>query len=130
MNSIAEMFSSKEKQHDFGRRRSNGNRWELGDHDVAGEVDTGGLEHALSTQVVGNVRWDDAASVPPLDEEARPLLFASLVLPSLLAFFLTPEGGSVRGLCSMTNFRTLRNCCQRSTIRHIVKKPERSRRSA
>ena len=52
MNSIAEMFSSKEKQHDFGRRRSNGNRWELGDHDVAGEVDTGGLEHALSTQVV------------------------------------------------------------------------------
>ena len=50
MNSIAKMFFSKRKQHDVGRRRSNGNRKERGDHDVAGEVDTGGLEHALPTQ--------------------------------------------------------------------------------
>ena len=55
MNSIAKMFFSKRKRHDVGRRRSNGNRRELGDHDVAGEVGTGGLEHALSTQVVGNI---------------------------------------------------------------------------
>ena len=31
MNSIAKMFFSKRKQHDVGRRRSNGNRRELGD---------------------------------------------------------------------------------------------------
>lgn len=55
MYTVAKMFFSKRKQHDVGRRRSNGNRRELGDHDVAGEVDTGGLEHALSTQVVGNI---------------------------------------------------------------------------
>ena len=55
MYTVAKMFFSKREQHDVGRRRSNGNRRELGDHDVAGEVDTGGLEHALSTQVVGNI---------------------------------------------------------------------------
>jgi len=55
MHTVAKMFFSKREQHDVGRRRSNGNLRELGDHDVAGEVDTGGLEHALSTQVVGNI---------------------------------------------------------------------------
>ena len=84
------MFFSKRKQHDIGRRRSNENRSELGDHDVAGEVDAGGLEHALSTTAVGNVRRNDAASVPPLDEEARSFLCASLVLPSLLATPVRP----------------------------------------
>ena len=56
MNSIAKMFFSKEKQHDIGRRCSNGNRRVLGDRDVAGEVDTGGLENAFSGQVVQYVR--------------------------------------------------------------------------
>ena len=55
MYTVAKMFFSKREQHNVGRRRGNGNRRELGDHDVAGEVDTGGLEHALSTQVVGNI---------------------------------------------------------------------------
>ena len=125
MNSIAKMFFSKREQHVVGQRRSNGNRRELEDHDVAGEVEAGGLEHALSTQAVANVRWDDAASVPPLDEEVRPFLHSSLVLPSLLALLLKPDGGSARRLCSTTNFRTLRNGRQRSTIRQIVRKPER-----
>ena len=51
---VAKMFFSKREQHDVGRRRSNGNRRELGNYDVAGEVDIGGLEYALSTQVVDN----------------------------------------------------------------------------
>ena len=126
MTSIAKMFLSKRKQHDVRRRRRNGNRKELENHDVAGQVDTGGLEHALFTQVLENVRWNDAASVPPLDEKARPFLFATLVLPSLFALLQTPKGGSVRQLCSTTNFRTLRNCRQRPTIRQIFRKPEKS----
>ena len=55
MYTVAKMFLSRREQHDVGRRRSNANRRELGDHDVASEVDTEGLEHALSTQVVGNI---------------------------------------------------------------------------
>ena len=56
INTVAKMFFSKKKQHDIGRRRSNENRRELGDDDVAGKVDIGCLEYALFTQVVGNVR--------------------------------------------------------------------------
>ena len=112
-----------------GREAGNGHRRELGDHDVVGEVDAGGLEHTLSTQVVGNVKRDDV-SVPPLDGEARPLLIASILLPSLLAILLTPEGDPVQRLYSTTNFRTLTNCRQRSTIRKIVREPERTHRRA
>ena len=94
------------------------------DHDVAGEVDTGGLEHALFTQVLGHTREVDAASIPPREEKKRPFLCASLVLPSLLALLLKPEGDPVRKLCSTTNFRLLRNCRRRFTIRQIVRKPK------
>ena len=56
INSIAKMFFSKRKLHNVGRRRSNGNQRYPRDHDVAGEVDAGGLEHALSTQEIENVK--------------------------------------------------------------------------
>ena len=55
MYTVAKVFFLEREQHNVGQRRSNGSRRELGDQDVAGEVDTGDLEHALSTQVIGNI---------------------------------------------------------------------------
>ena len=128
MNPIAKIFFSKRKQHDVGwricRRRSPRHRRKLRGHDVPSEVDAGDLEHTLSTQVVEDVGRDNAASIPPLHEEARPLLIASLLLPPLLALLLTPKSGPVRGFYSTTNPRTLKNCRERSTIRKIVREPE------
>ena len=100
MNSIAKMFFSKRKQHDVGRRncrrRGNGHRTELGDHDVAGEVDAGGLGHELSTQVIGDVRG-----------ATTYLTFsvASFLLPPLLAHLLLSECRSMRWLGRAPNNR-------------------------
>ena len=88
MNSIAKMFFSKRKQHDVGRRRSNGHRRVFRDLDVAGEVDTGDVENALSGQVVRDVRG-----------AATFLTFsvASFLLPLLLAHLLWFVGGLCEG---------------------------------
>ena len=114
-------------------------RRDLGDNDVASEVEAGGLEHPLSTQVVGDVGGDDAVSVAPLQKEAKSLLIPSLPLPHLLALFLTAKSSPARGLYGLTNIRTPRNRCerqtnfrkrkprnrrQRPTIRKIMRKPE------
>ncbi|MGY8878551.1 MAG: hypothetical protein ACKVJ5_19910, partial [Pseudoalteromonas sp.] len=69
-------------------------RRDLGNHDAAIEVEAGGLDHPLSTQVVG----DDAESAAPLLEEAGSLLIPSLPLPHLLAFFLTSKSNPAWGL--------------------------------
>ena len=60
---------------------------ELGDHDVVGEVDTGSLEHALSTQVVEDVRGTTTY---------RTFSVASFLLPPLLAHLLLSERRSMR----------------------------------
>ena len=73
-------------------------RRDLGNHDVASEVDAGGLERPLSTQVVG----DDAVSTAPLLEEAGMLLIPSLPLPHLLALFLTAKSSPARRLNGLT----------------------------
>ena len=49
---------------------------------IPSAVDAGSFEHTLSTQVAGDVGRDDAVSVSPLHEKARPLLITSLFLPS------------------------------------------------
>ena len=72
-------------------------RRDLGNHDVASEVDAGGLERPLSTQVVGN----DAVSAAPLLEEAGSLLIPSLPLPHLLALFLTAKSSPARRLSGL-----------------------------
>ena len=55
--------------------------------------------------------------------EASGVDFAGNVV--VLALLLTPEGGPVWKLYSTMNFKTQRNCRQRSTIRQIVRKPEK-----
>jgi len=105
-------------------------RRDLGDNDVASEVEAGGLEHPLSTQVVGN----DAVSAAPLLEEAGSLLIPSLLLPHLLAFFLTAKsspaprlnGLTARGLRGLRNIRTPRSRCERQM--NVMKREPRNRR--
>ncbi len=97
-------------------------RRDLGNHDAAIEVEAGGLDHPLSTQVVG----DDAESAAPLLEEAGSLLIPSLPLPHLLAFFLTAKSSPARGLYGLTNFRTPRNRRKRQT--NFRKRKPRNRR--
>jgi hypothetical protein len=105
-------------------------RRDLGNHDAASEVEAGGLDHPLSTQVVG----DDAESAAPLLEEAGSLLIPSLPLPHLLAFFLTSKsspswglnGLTARGLHGLRNIRTPRNRCERQT--NFRKRKPRNRR--
>jgi len=96
MYTVAKMFFSKREQHNVGRRRGNGNWRELGDHDVAGEVDTGGLEHALSGQVVRDVRGATTFLT---------FSVASFLLPLLLAHLLLSECRSMRWLGRAPNSR-------------------------
>ena len=96
MYTVAKMFFPKREQHNVGRRRGNGNRRELGDHDVAGEVDTGGLENALSGQVVRDVRGATTFLT---------FSVASFLLPHLLAHLLLSECRSMRWLCRAPNNR-------------------------
>ena len=127
MNSITKMLLPGREQHNVDRQlhrqRRDRQRRKPGDHDVAGEVDARGLEHALSTQVVGDVRRDDAVSGMSLNEEAEALLITSLPLPDLLSFLSTAMSSPLCWLISTASIRTPRNCRERSTIGKIVRDP-------